>query len=295
LILWKAGKFNFNLTTKTCVMGILNVTPDSFSDGGLWSTPEKSLERAMQIQNEGADILDIGAQSTRPFYNLISPKEELSRLVPVLEILKGKIKIPISIDTFYPEVAIESLRLGANIINDVTGFANHKMLEIIAENDCGYVLMHGVNKFENGVYSPKTGILTNVKQTKNISKNINIETEIFDFFIKKLKILNLYGIKSERVCLDPGIGFHKTYEENLEVIKNIKKLKIKEIPILIGASRKKVVGALCEKEKSVFGTIALNTVAICNGANIIRCHDVAENVCAARVTNKLIYNLKTCI
>ncbi len=259
--IFNAGRYSLKLN-KTLVMGILNVTPDSFSDGGLYNKCEKAVKRAFEIQELGADILDIGAQSTRPGFTKISPDEEWKRLFPVLQKIKDKLDIPISIDTFYPEVAEKSLEFGASIINDVYGFENKKMFEIASKSDCGVVIMR------NG---------SNMK--------------IKNFFESKLEIAKKYNIDEKRICFDPGVGFTETREQDLFIINNIEKFRIKNIPILVGLSRKRVVSQYCESKDNYSklpGTIALNAIAIARGANIIRVHDVKEAVVTAKAVDDVI-------
>ncbi len=255
-----AGKYTLDLSAKTYIMGILNITPDSFSDGGKFYDPKNAIKRALEIQNEGADILDIGAQSTRPGCVQITPKEELKRLLPVMEGLKNLVKIPISVDTFYPSVANQVLALGADIINDVTGFQNEDILKIAADSDCGLVIMHSG------------------------------ETDVTSFFKNQLKKIVKFGINKERVCFDPGIGF-KTRKQDYYILNNLQKFKIDDCAMLVGLSRKRVIGEACGNppfEKRLPGTIAANTIAITGGASILRVHDVAENVQAAQVADRIL-------
>lgn len=255
---FKAGKYTINLENRTGIMGILNVTPDSFSDGGLWNSPEKAAKRALEIQEMGADILDIGAQSTRPGFTKISAKEEMDRLLPVLEKLKDFIRIPISVDTFYPEVAKVAIEFGVSIINDVSGFSE-KMFEVASNSDCGIVIMH------NG-------------------EDVNIKK----FFQNKITTSCSFGISKERICLDPGIGFSKDRIQDRRMINNLDKLKIEGIPILVGISRKRVISEVSGNSDNLLpGTIAANTLAIDRGANIIRVHDVKEAVLAAKVLDAI--------
>lgn len=259
---FNAGKFSLNLNAKTYVMGILNVTPDSFSDGGKWNTVETAVAHALKMQDDGADIIDVGAQSTRPGYVKISPEEELSRLMPVLQALKGQIRVPISVDTFYPAVAKEALAAGADIINDVTGFKDKEMINVASGTDCGCMIIHD-------------GPLSLMKA----------------FFEKQITKLFKNGIQKGRICLDPGIGFGKSYEENLLAIKNFKDYTVDGVAMMVGASRKRVIGTPCGGppfEERMPGTIAAHTIAIFNGANIIRVHDVKEAVQAAKVADAII-------
>lgn len=260
---FKAGKYTLPLGERTYVMGILNVTPDSFSDGGKWNNVNLAIKRAHEIEEQGADILDIGAQSTRPGYERISIEEEMNRLVPVLEGLRDKLSIPVSIDTFYPEVAERALELGADIINDVTGFRDKNMMAVASKSNCGCIIMHD-------------------------QLGINIKP----FFENQLKIANEYGIEKERICFDTGIGFGKTYEENLYVLKHHKDMIVEGCATLIGASRKRVIGQPCGNppfDERLAGTIAAHTIAMVGGADIIRVHDVAEAVQAAKVADAILH------
>lgn len=259
---FNAGKFVLDLDKKTYVMGILNVTPDSFSDGGKWNTVETAVVHALQMQGDGADIIDVGAQSTRPGCVRISPEEELARLMPVLQTLKGQIRVPISVDTFYPAVAKEALAAGADIINDVTGFKDAEMIDVASGSDCGCMMMHD-------------GPLNQMKA----------------FFEDQITKLSKRGVQEGRICVDPGIGFGKSYEENLCAIKNIKNYVADGVAVLLGASRKRVIGTPCGDppfEERMPGTIAAHTIAILNGADIIRVHDVKEAVQAAKVADAIL-------
>ena len=253
--------YKFDLNKKTKIMGILNITPDSFSDGGNFYTPEKAINRAKQIEAEGADIIDIGAQSTRPGFTQISEDEEWQRLEPVIKNLKTN--IPISIDTFYPEIAEKCLELGCvSIINDITGCENPKMLPLIAKYNCAVVITHN-----------KPG--TNIKK----------------FFEKKLEEAKKFGIKSEKICFDPGIGFGKSRDEDAYIIKNLKNIKLENHACLVGLSRKRIIGACCGNpppKERLPGTIAANTICISGGANILRVHDVKEAVQAAKVADYIL-------
>lgn len=259
--LFKAGKYTLPLGEKTYIMGILNVTPDSFSDGGKWLDVDSAVERAIQMQNEGADIIDIGAQSTRPGYTKISAEEEKRRLFPLLELIRKAINIPISVDTFYPSVAEMALSYGADIINDVTGYADEDMYRISAKCDCGCIIMHD---------------------------RADCIKEFFENIVKKC---DDYGIERERICFDPGIGFGKTHGMNLEILRECGKYRVDECAILIGASRKRVVGMPCGNppfEQRLSGTIAAHVLSISAGADIIRVHDVAEAVQSAKVADAIV-------
>lgn len=245
-------------------MGILNITPDSFSDGGKFTTHEKVLNRAIEIQKEGADILDIGAQSTRPGFKKISANEEWKRLSPFLADIRNNISIPISIDTFYPEVAKKAINFGIDIINDVSGTENTDMIKVSVESGCGLIITHCYG-------------------------NLDIKP----FFENKLNKLIKQGINPENICFDPGIGFGKNRFQDAYIINNISKIKIPNFPLLIGLSRKRIIAQSsgCEKQNLnalMAGTLSANVVAIMGGANIIRVHDVKEAVYAARTIDYLL-------
>lgn len=244
-------------------MGILNITPDSFSDGGKYISEEKILQRALEIESLGADIIDIGAQSTRPGHKKVSPKDEWDRLSPVLAQICKSIKIPVSIDTFYPEIAKKALDLGAEIINDVSGFKSDEMFKLVAEYSCGAVIMHSTD-------------------------SIN---EIKNFFDFKLHEAILHGINTDNICFDPGIGFGKNRKQDLWILQNIRSIKTENNALLIGASKKRIVGYLSEKKEisdRTLGTIAVDLYAQMNGADILRVHDVKEAVETSKCIDKLI-------
>ncbi len=253
--------FSFEMSKKTYIMGILNVTPDSFSDGNEFNTVESAVKKAIEMQNDGADIIDIGGQSTRPNSTLFSEEDELDRVLPVLKALKGKIRVPLSIDTFYPSVANEALKCGASVINDVTGFKNKNMIKLAASSDCGCIVMHWGN---NGIK---------------------------EFFAEKAKEMMDAGINKERICFDVGIGFDKDEKTCLNIIKNLKDFKLEPHALLMGLSRKRVIGYPLNNppvKDRLYGTIAANTASVLGGADILRVHDVKAAADAARVTDAIL-------
>ena len=264
---FQAGAYHLPLGQRTYIMGILNVTPDSFSDGGKFNDPGAAYERALAMQEQGADMIDIGGQSTRPGYTPVEWEQEWSRLEPVLAKICRALRVPVSVDTFYPQVAQRALEPGVSIINDVKGFADAKMFELTAKYNCGAVIMHD----GPGVSS------------------------IRPFFEQRLRQAAAYGVRPEQVCFDPGVGFGKTYEENLEVLRCLRSLCVPGCGMLVGASRKRVVGRPCGDppfEQRLPGTLAAHTLAVAGGADIIRVHDVAESVQAARVADAVLYTTK---
>ena len=280
--LWRAGRYSLPLGEKTYIMAIVNVTPDSFSDGGKYFSAEQAIRRALDAQDQGADIIDIGAQSTRPGFSPISAEEEAARLVPVLEGLRGRLHVPVSIDTFYPGVALESLRLGADILNDVTGFSDPEMIAAAAGADCGCIVMH------NTAFS----ILPDAPSHDAGHETEPITERVRGFFDRRGAELVRAGIAVERICFDPGIGFGKTLEENMDLLANTHLLTDGlDSAFLMAASRKRVIGAPCGDppfEQRMPGTIAAHTIAQCGGADILRVHDVPEAVQAARVADALL-------
>ncbi|MDR0738739.1 MAG: dihydropteroate synthase [Oscillospiraceae bacterium] len=252
---------------KTYVMGILNVTPDSFSDAQNFFEPKKALKRAIQMQEEGADIIDIGAQSTRPGFIKIDEKIEWERLSPVLRLVRKRIDLPISIDTFYPCIAEKAIKLGADIINDVTGFVNEKMLNLSSTSNISLICMH--------------------------NKALNKTRSFFEDSFQKFKKA---GIKKEKICFDPGVGFGKTVTENLRIIKNPTVYCPKETFVLVGISRKRVTALACEKNtpanQRLGASIAANIISALNGTNILRVHDVKETVQALKML-KLIKEIQS--
>ncbi len=276
--MFKAGKHEFPLGKRTYVMGILNYTPDSFSDGGMYFTPEKALERAFEMQEQGADIIDIGANSTRPDAVILTAEEEKERLISVLEAICGKVKAAVSVDTFYPVCAEAALRAGADIINDVSGVFNPDMAKLAVKYGAGYIVMHNpcgsanMAEYENGVVA-----------------------DVRKFFVDAITLAAQSGLPKNQLCLDMGLGFGKSYEDNLELIANTQWLKFKGIALLAAGSRKRFIGTASGEENSALrdaGTVAAHTAAIAGGADIIRVHDVFSGVQGARVADAVCRKVK---
>ncbi|HHS49064.1 MAG TPA: dihydropteroate synthase [Desulfurella acetivorans] len=274
--LWQVGEKTFDLTNNYLIMGILNVTPDSFYDGGKYDTVSKALFRCEQILNEKADIIDIGAVSTRPFSQIVAQDEEKKRLLPVLEAIRKRFPDAIlSVDTFNSSVAKEVFNYDVSIINDISGFTfDENMSECIVECNFSCVIMHIKG-------TPKT-MQENPTYTHLI-------TEINDFFDNAIKKLSKNNYDPKKIVLDPGIGFGKTTQHNLEIIKNIESLKIFGRPILIGLSRKSFIGNILNKDvnERLFGTIGANVASYFHGARIFRVHDVAANKEALEIAYQL--------
>ena len=271
--MFRAGKHEFPLGKRTYVMGILNYTPDSFSDGGMYFTPEKALEHALKMQEQGADIIDIGANSTRPDAVILGAAEEKERLIPVLEAVRGKITAAVSVDTFYPACAEAALKSGADIINDVSGVFNPETAKLAAKYGAGYIVMHNpcgsaaASEYPDGVVA-----------------------DLRKFFIDAIELAAKFGLPKEQLCLDPGFGFGKTYEDNLEILRDLQWLKFKGVALLAAGSRKRFIGTASGEENSALrdsGTVAAHTAAIAGGADIIRVHDVFSGVQGARVSDAI--------
>ena len=244
------------------MMGILNVTPDSFYDGGRFWRRDQALEQAFRLVEEGADFLDVGAESTRPGAQAISAEEELDRLLPVLEILLTEVSIPISVDTTKAAVAKRVLELGAQIINDVSGLgADSEMAEVVREFEAGLILMH-----RRG--TPET--MQSFAQYQDVTEEVTRELGAGIYFAEDK------GIDPEKIVIDPGIGFAKTAEQSLELIERLNELKRFGRPIVIGPSRKSFIGKVTNTgpEERLFGTVASSVLAFERGANIFRVHDV---------------------
>jgi dihydropteroate synthase len=279
-MIFRARHFEFAFPRPTLVVGIVNVTPDSFSDGGKFLDPEAAVVRALELAGQGADILDIGGESTRPGAQPVSEAEELRRVVPVIEKLAAKVKIPLSIDTMKPAVAQAALQTGASIINDVA--ANREddaMWKVAAAFRAGYICMHAQGK-------PQT-----------MQKNplyADVVREVGDFFRERLEKLDACGIAAEQVVLDVGIGFGKTTEHNLQLLANLESFTTMARPLLIGVSRKSFVGKLLGAEvgERLPASLACASLAIASGVQIIRTHDVAETVQAARMTEAVLARKK---
>ena len=268
----RIGDKRFQLGKKTIVMGILNVTPDSFSDGGKFVSIEKAIQHAFQMEKEGADIIDVGGESTRPGASPVTAEEEMRRVLPVLEQLVGKLRIPISIDTYKSKVAEKALEVGASMINDVSALRGDTELLNVARNyDVPICLMHMKGAPRNMQVNPTYK---------------DVMGEIIDFMKERIDYATSHGVKKENIIVDPGIGFGKRtgkgVEDNCEILRRLPELKKLGFPILVGASRKTFIGNVCGKNKPLpvvdrlEGSLAAACVAVMNGADIIRVHDVKE-------------------
>jgi dihydropteroate synthase len=260
------------LGKNTVIMGILNITPDSFSDGGLYHEAGKAINRTRDMVKEGADIIDIGAESTRPGSNAIDVDEEWHRLAPIFEALHNeKIETLISIDTYHAQTARKAVDAGAHIINDIWGMqADEDMPQTVAETGAAVVIMHN-------------------RREKNTS--IDIMSDIKTFFDCSLSLAKKHGIEENRIMLDPGIGFGKFWYQNIEIIERLHELKSYNLPLLMAASRKSFINELypSEPQNRISGTIAAHTISRMNGTDMLRVHDVAEAKQAARITDAILF------
>jgi dihydropteroate synthase len=269
---WKLKNKTLNFN-KPLIMGIVNVTPDSFFDGNKFATTNAAVKHAKQLIKQGADIIDVGGESSRPGSLEVEESEELKRVLPVIKELKNT-RVPISIDTYKPNVANACLKAGASIINDISGFKNPEMIKVAKKHNAAVIAMHMQGSPKDMQLSP------NYK---------DVLREVFEYLEDTIINANNFGIT--KIAIDPGIGFGKTLEHNLQLIKNIKELKSLGCPILLGASRKSFIQDISniKKDKRLPGTIAANTYALLNGANILRVHDVEET----RLTLEIINAIKS--
>ena len=254
---------------RTYVMGIINVTPDSFSGDGLGSDIPAIVEQALRFQEEGADILDVGAESTRPGSSPIGVEEELARLIPALEAIGRRVDLPISLDTYKSQVARRALDAGASIINDVWGLkADPAIARVAADSGAGLVIMHN-------------------QETRRYQELL---PDIFASLSRSIDIAREAGVAEEQIILDPGIGFGKTPEHNLEVLRRLEEFKALGYPLLVGASRKSTIGLVLDlpAEQRVEGTAATVALSIASGADMVRVHDVKEMVRVCRMSDAIL-------
>ena len=257
------------------IMGILNVTPDSFYDGGKYNSRELALKRALEMEKEGADLIDVGGVSTRPGSVPPSLEEENERVIPLLRQLVKEVSVPLSIDTYRAEIAREALEIGVSMVNDVTALrGDEKMAEVVAQYDVPVVLMHMKGEPHTMQFAPYYD---------------SVVEEIIDFLGERIKFAESVGIKEEKILIDPGIGFGKRLEDNLTIIRELRQFQCLEKPILLGPSRKSFIGQLLDvpTPERLMGTSAAVAVAIYNGAHILRVHDVKEMFQVARIADAI--------
>lgn len=257
-----------NVSERTHIMGILNLTPDSFSDGGNYSTVDKAVNQALELEKQGADIIDIGGESTRPGYTPISAEEELDRIIPVIRILKDKLSIPISVDTFKAETAEKALEAGADIINDIWGAKKDlEMAKVVAKYNAPIILMHNRNEenYRDFMEDVKSDLLESIQIAKDA------------------------GITDDNIILDPGVGFAKSMEQNMEVVRELHELVDLGYPVLLATSRKRFIGHVLDvpaDERDV-GTAATTVIGVQQGAHIVRVHNVHINAEAAKIADAI--------
>ncbi len=274
-MIFHASKFQFTFPRPALVMGIVNVTPDSFSDGGRFFSTDAAVEHGLQLVEQGAEILDIGGESTRPNAEPVSETEELRRVIPVVEQLASCVKIPLSIDTMKPAVARAALQAGASIVNDVAANrTDDEMWRVVAETGAGYVAMH----------------MQGTPQTMQSNPTYSdVVQEVEDFFEERLRSLNACGVLTDQVALDVGIGFGKTMEHNLALLAALNRFTRFARPLMIGVSRKSFIKKLLGTDTARLpASLACASLAVESGANIIRAHDVAETVSAIRMAEAIL-------
>lgn len=265
----KIGSRTFDLNNHCYVMGILNVTPDSFSDGGKYNQLDAALQHTQEMIRDGADIIDVGGESTRPGHVVISEEEEIARVTPVIEAIKKNFDIPVSIDTYKGSVTLAALQAGADLVNDIWGFKHdERVAEYTAKYGAACCLMH--NRTE-AVYD-------------------DFQKDFLDDLQECLVIAKRNGVADDKIMLDPGVGFGKTYEMNLEIINHMDIMQVLNYPILLGTSRKSVIGLTLDlpADERVEGTLATTVIGVMRGASFVRVHDVKENVRIIKMTEAIL-------
>jgi len=273
ILKWPRGKLDFS--AGCIVMGVLNVTPDSFSDGGQFLDKDRAIEHGLRMAADGAAIIDVGGESTRPGAEGVSAEEQIRRVVPVIQGLSKKTNVPVSIDTYHVEVADAALQVGASMINDISALSDERMAESVAEKQVPIVLMH----------------MQGTPRTMQIEPNYDdVVAEVLQFLLERAKKATAFGIPREVIFIDPGIGFGKTLEHNILLLKNLDKFVATGYRVLVGTSRKNFIGSLTGKEKStdrLFGTVATVALCVAAGVSIVRVHDVAEMLDVVKVARAI--------
>ena len=260
---------NREFKDRTYVMGILNVTPDSFSDGSKYNTLDRALKHTEEMIKDGMDIVDVGGESTRPGYTMISDEEEISRVVPVVEKIKAEFDIPISVDTYKSGVAKAAINAGADLINDIWGFKyDENMAQVVKDGNVSCCLMHNRERAEYNSFVED--VLDDLRETIAIAKKA--------------------GIADDKIILDPGVGFAKSYEQNLIITNNVDRLNELGYPVLLGTSRKSMIGLTLDlpSDQRVEGTVATSVIGVMKGCRFVRVHDVLENKRAILMTEAII-------
>lgn len=275
-MIWKHRSGEFDLSQRGIIMGILNVTPDSFSDGGTHHQEKEAIEHALLMESEGASIIDIGGESTRPGAKAITEAEELRRTISVIEGIRQHSAIPISIDTTKPEVAKQAVEAGAEIINDISGFTNPEMIKVAAEYNTGCVIMH------------RQGTPDVMQKAPHYE---NVVDEVKAFFTQQIETMNRAGIDREYLCIDPGIGFGKSLDHNKSLIQNTSNFCQLGVPVLMGLSRKSFISKVLEEDALSlrdWPTCALTSLTRGYGAQVHRVHQVKENCDALRMAEAIL-------
>jgi len=259
---------------RTRVMGILNVTPDSFSDGGRYVDPDQAVRHGLEMVEHGADLLDVGGESTRPGSDSVSADEEWRRVGPVIRNLANKVDVPLSVDTMKPEVAAKAIDAGASIVNDVSGLREPAMVRVVASGRVGAVVMH---------------MLGNPKTMQSHPEYDDVVGEVRTFLSERIRILEAAGVPSDAVAVDPGVGFGKTQEHNLALLRNLDQIAALGHPVVVGVSRKSFIERLGggESNERLSGSLAAASLAVAKGAHVVRVHDVRETVRAMRVSDAI--------
>jgi dihydropteroate synthase len=276
---WRCRDHAFRLGLRTLVMGIVNVTPDSFSDGGLFARPQEAIAHGARLVDEGADILDVGGESTRPGSDEVPADEELSRVLPVIEGLRSaRPGVPISVDTRKPEVGAKALAAGASIVNDVTAgaTAGGAMFAVAKDVGAGMVLMHMLG-------GPKT--------MQDDPRYDDVVAEVHEFLRERVEAAVFAGVPADHLAVDPGIGFGKTVEHNLELLRNLVSLRGLDAAVLVGASRKRFIGTLSgidDPADRLEGSIAAGVWSVAQGVDVLRVHDVGKTVRALKVADAIV-------
>ena len=268
-IRWKG--FELDFTNRSAVMGILNITDDSFSDGGLYLDTDVAVARGLQLVAQGADIIDVGAESTRPGSKQVAAAVQIERLNPVIKTLAEKINIPISVDAYNFEVAFEAVKAGASIINDITAASDERMITLAADNGIPIILMHMQG-------TPAT--------MQNSPKYNDVVGEVLGFLLERAKKCEKFGVPKNHIIIDAGIGFGKTISHNLQLLQNLRQFVDTGYAVLLGASRKRFLGELtgrAEAKERLAATISTSAIAAATGVQIVRVHDVAENLDAVKI------------
>lgn len=265
----KIGNREFQTEGHTYVMGILNVTPDSFSDGGKWNDRDRALKHVEEMLEQGADMIDIGGESTRLGYTLLADDEEIARVVPMIEAVKANFDVPISLDTYKSKVAEAGIKAGADLINDIWGLKyDDKIAGVIANSGLPCCLMHNRKNQDYGDFMQ------------------DVAADLAD----SVHLAELAGIEDSKIILDPGVGFAKSYEQNLEVINSLEEIHVLGYPLLLGCSRKSVIGLTLNlpADQRVEGTLVTTVLAVMKGCMFVRVHDVGENVRAIKMTEAIV-------